>query len=260
MEKLSVRLASGIIAASMSVVCAVPTVAASKPGSELQEVLVALKKAYPDLSRVQLNEAIRSWKASDGSSYDAAIFLLGAKSPKHPLVVKAKSKLRSSGKKNQGTVQVPVGRGAGDLFAHTATGAGPIRTGHVGMWSTKQQVVHATGFPLKNGKKEGVVVQDRKIVKLYRGASSLMWVNTSNSRRSSAVNFAKSKAKAKAGYNDNYVRNKVINAKSYNCSQLVWAAYKRLGIDLDGGGIHGHSWVSPSDIIGARETSVYQRL
>lgn len=66
-------------------------------------------------------------------------------------------------------------------------------------------------------------------------------------------------AKAKVGkpYNDTFAFNKKIHANRYNCSQLVWAAWKDYaGIDLDNGLGKG---VYPGDIREDERTHVYKK-
>ncbi|MBY4109211.1 hypothetical protein HQO82_04245 [Rhodococcus fascians] len=51
----------------------------------------------------------------------------------------------------------------------------------------------------------------------------LGWVNTSDSVRTSAVSFARSKIGK--GYNSNFAWNRNVEDEQYNCSQIIWAAY-----------------------------------
>ncbi|MBM7051690.1 YiiX/YebB-like N1pC/P60 family cysteine hydrolase [Rothia sp. ZJ1223] len=58
-------------------------------------------------------------------------------------------------------------------------------------------------------------------------------------------------------YNGVFFNNKKINASKYNCSQLVWAAYKSNdpNVDLDANGGPG---VYPSDIANSSWTTWYE--
>lgn len=137
----------------------------------------------------------------------------------------------------------------GDIFWWDST------TDHVGLYSTAQEIVQAPGRG--------------KVVQILRAGSvqaprktTLMFVNTkddgSTRISSTARNKAASWAKSKKGkpYNSNFPFNKSINASKYNCSQLVWAAWKATSsIDLDNGLSKG---VYPGDIRADRRTHSYR--
>lgn len=86
-------------------------------------------------------------------------------------------------------------------------------------------------------------------------------VNTTQAIRDAAVTYAITKAnpvveKPGAGYNLDFAFNKT-DGPTYNCSQLVWAAYRNatLGeLDLDSNGGFG---VYPTDVRDSKETTEY---
>lgn len=69
-----------------------------------------------------------------------------------------------------------------------------------------------------------------------------------------------SKQKVGLPYNFNLI-NKRIEGNSYYCSEFIWAAYKRLGIDLDkneGFSLKYFNSVSPQEIFGDDDVEVYR--
>ena len=44
------------------------------------------------------------------------------------------------------------------------------------------------------------------------------------------------------------------NETDWYCSELVWAAYKNQGIDIEVGGLHGEPGITPHDIVGSSKT------
>jgi len=174
------------------------------------------------------NAAVRSWKAKESSKLQTAITMLRMEDPSHPLLSEPGFQVAEPRATKGSEVSAPRARGKGDLFAHTGTGFGAITIGHPGIYSSPEKIVHATGRPLGNNNHQGVVRESRSKAGLRTGYSKIMWVNTSATTRTEAVNFANGKV-GKAGYSFNWSANKVIEAKSYNCSQLVWAAFKKQG-------------------------------
>ena len=131
------------------------------------------------------------------------------------------------------------------------------RYNHVGLYMAKNRVVH---IPNK----------DSKVVRAYvsnlasQKAVKVMFVNDKNrsenriskKKRKIASDFAEKQVGKK--YNTNLVGNKVVKSKTYNCSQLVWAAWKHAAkVDLDNGLTMG---VYPNDIVEDWRTHVYKKL
>lgn len=218
----------------------------------LASLVAELQTHYPNLPRKRVIAGLDSWGAKGQSRAETAIQMLHQLEPENPAYGTASITPQSGG--SSGRIPLPRGRGGGDVFAHVGT-----TLGHAGLWaSDTNYAIHATGEPRGNGKFEGVVRESRSQVLLYRNASELMWVNTSATVRNRAVSFAQNRVGY--AYNFDWFRNKKIYDSVYNCSQLVWAAYKTQGIELDGGTAIGNSFVSPQDIIQAAETTTYKRL
>lgn len=127
-------------------------------------------------------------------------------------------------------------------------------TDHVGIYISNKQVAHAPG-PTRR-----LAVEYATDVK-PKGRVEVMLVNTKKNgktrmgtkERNAAATFAESK-KGKF-YNPYFHKNKIIHDLLYNCSQLVWAAWKINGIDLDNGISLG---VYPGDIRDDPRTHVYK--
>lgn len=49
-------------------------------------------------------------------------------------------------------------------------------------------------------------------------------------------------------------KNTSSNETDWYCSELVWAAYKNQGIDIEVGGLHGEPGITPHDILGSSKT------
>lgn len=139
---------------------------------------------------------------------------------------------------------------SGDIFWWDST------TDHVGLYRSGTEIVHAPGL------KKTVEIRAAKGIKAPT-KTQLMMVNTKNdgatrisyTQRKAAADWAATKKGKK--YNSNFAFNKKINSSKYNCSQLVWAAWKGTAkIDLDNGISKG---VYPGDIRSDRRTHVYKK-
>lgn len=102
------------------------------------------------------------------------------------------------------------------------------------------------------GAKKTVRSISASLVQVGSGAKKQK-VDTYQSRRDSAANWAYGK-RGKA-YNYVFYDNKYIESTVYNCSQLVWAAYRKYGNDLDSNGGLG---VYPSNIRDSGLTITYK--
>lgn len=91
-------------------------------------------------------------------------------------------------------------------------------------------------------------------MKVAKGAQK-QTVSSTSSQRIRAKDFAL--AKRGKPYNTNFAFNKTVEDSKYNCSQLVWAAFKKQELDLDSNGGPG---VYPSNIRDSRHTSTYKTL
>ncbi len=139
-----------------------------------------------------------------------------------------------------GTRPLGKARHVGDLFYSPST------TGHNGIWHTTKNVVEANpGSGVRS-----FVSESREMNK----GTEKMEVRTSQAVRDAAGAWARDRVGS--GYNYAFAVNKTYSAP-YNCSQLVWAAYHRKGVNLDKNGGTG---VYPRDVRDDGDTATYQKL
>lgn len=157
---------------------------------------------------------------------------------------------RSASSGGGGKKQLLPAAAQGDIFWSDST------TDHVGIYSKATEITHAPG--------RGKSVSIEKIGHAKAPAhTELILVNKRDDSRIRIAPSARARAagwarkKEGKAYNSNFAFNKKINASKYNCSQLVWAAWKATsGIDLDNGWSKG---VYPGDIREDRRTYVYKK-
>lgn len=106
---------------------------------------------------------------------------------------------------------------------------------------------------IDKGVKRGILDDkryDEKKVSVYR-------VNTSNANKIAAVAFCKSQLGKK--YKLDLRKDTSKNEPDWYCSELVWAAYKSVGIDLETNGLYNEPGVTPRDIsvFGRQSSYVY---
>lgn len=151
--------------------------------------------------------------------------------------------LRSGG---GNTTLLGSGSQKGDVFWSPAATLF-IQHGHSGIYYSKAVVVEAPGL----GKNSWSIYA--KSVRVGSGTQK-QHVLTTQKNRDAAANYAYRYMRNKP-YNNVFFDNKHVPSSSYNCSQLVWGAYKKASnIDLDGNGGLG---VYPVDIRDSRLTSTY---
>lgn len=116
--------------------------------------------------------------------------------------------------------------------------------GHVGLYSSDDTIIEARGAGFKVDERDcsEITVKPGDLilgVSMFPGGTE----RASEFMRRSAVDWAKTKKGFSYAYTFN---NKSCGNHDYNCSQLVWCAYRQTsGVDLDSDG----TWfVSPSDI------------
>ena len=150
----------------------------------------------------------------------------------------------------------------GDVFYSKAVRARIINHGHNGIF-----VSQGNADPRKISTVEAVGADSG--VQLLRGSERLgvcqptyLSVNTDNSTREQAASWAESKVGK--GYESNFAATRIgnIDRDSYNCSQLIWAAYKH----ASGGGLDiGERYpyepyqpaVYPLDILRSHNTTAF---
>jgi uncharacterized protein YycO len=136
----------------------------------------------------------------------------------------------------------------GDIFTAPATTLW-IQHGHTGIYYTTATIIEAPGM--------GQVVKKTSASSIYvdPGAHKL-YVTTTQAKRNAAADWAATKLGY--GYNLFFADNKNVEDDVYNCSQLVWAAYKkRAAVDIDA---NGGSSVYPVDIRNSSLTTSYKQF
>lgn len=149
----------------------------------------------------------------------------------------------------QRKVAMNVSRYIGDIFYSSNSTLG-ITHGHNGIYNRQTHYIEAAGF--SRGVVEtyaGHAVAPAPAHKYYVG-----WDKQSPNKKK-AARFAE--AQKGKGYNGVFFNNKQVYSSTYNCSQLVWAAYKSVdpNIDLDS---NGGSGVYPADIANSHWTTRYE--
>ena len=147
------------------------------------------------------------------------------------------------------TVRLQNANYPGDVFyapASTLT----VEHGHSGIYYTVATIVEAPG----SGQVSRSLLAATKLV----GSGTLMqYVNVPYADGVKAGKYAYDNLRNKP-YNSNFTANRNPDAASMNCSQLVWAAYKKtLNIDLDSNSGLG---VYPRDIRDSPWTVTYKTL
>ena len=136
----------------------------------------------------------------------------------------------------------------GDIFTAPATTLW-IQHGHTGIYYTTATIIEAPGM--------GQVVKKTSASSIYvdPGAHKL-YVTTTQAKRNAAADWAATKLGY--GYNLFFADNKNVEDDVYNCSQLVWAAYKkRAAVDIDA---NGGASVYPVDIRNSSLTTSYKQF
>ena len=124
-----------------------------------------------------------------------------------------------------------------------------VQHGHVGMYTSATQITHNLT--------SGIYIQGTSR-KVDKGARK-MTVEATSSIRSKAKTWIVGKAndsRVNRKYNWNFAAKPAIEQTSYNCSQLVWAAFRHGGVNLNdnGGGVY------PKDIRDSARTKTYKTL
>jgi uncharacterized protein YycO len=137
------------------------------------------------------------------------------------------------GYRNARKVVVPCSWRQGDFFFSDASTAG-VTYGHNGLFSQTCQTVEAVGGSTP--------------VTAFNLGSHTVWTSSDAPARSRGPNNVSAAARAKAAvfalsqrgkaYNSSFASNRHVQSATYNCSQLVWAAWMtaaNLDLDKDGG-------------------------
>lgn len=149
----------------------------------------------------------------------------------------------------QRTVAMNMAHYTGDVFYSSNSTFGVVH-GHNGIYYNASNYVESAGF--SQGVKKtyaGHAVAPAPAYKYYVG-----W-NRQSPNKIAAANFAL--AQVGKPYNGVFFNNKRVYSDKYNCSQLVWAAYKSVdpNVDMDANGGLG---VYPADIANSSWTTWYE--
>lgn len=132
----------------------------------------------------------------------------------------------------------------GDII-YEANGGGRV-TGHIaiveGIYKDNGKEYVRIIEAVQSGVKRGILDDkryDEKRAYVYR-------VNTSNANKIAAVAFCKSQLGK--NYKLDLRKDTSKNEPDWYCSELVWAAYKSVGVDLETNGMYNEPGVTPRDI------------
>ena len=133
----------------------------------------------------------------------------------------------------------------GDIIYESKGGFGI--TGHVAI---------VEGIYTYNGKKYIRVIEaiDKGVVRSIlddtrideRGGSVYRVSSATSTKINTAVSFCV--GELGSSYNLDFAKDTSSSETNWYCSELVWAGYKKAGIDIEVGGLHGEPGVTPRDI------------
>ena len=85
-----------------------------------------------------------------------------------------------------------------------------------------------------------------------KGVTILRVSGATESIKNAAVSFCR--GEVGSSYNLDLAKDTSASETDWYCSELVWAAYKNQGIDIEVGGSHGEPGVTPHDIVNSSKT------
>ncbi|KEZ48801.1 hypothetical protein [Metabacillus indicus] len=215
---------------------------------QIQAKLIQFIKLDPELDMLQLKNDTIEYLRDNRIAYSDEVLLnqLNASYEEYRLALEeADEGYAASGGAPKVWVTLPPAH-AGKIF-HSKSSTVGVQHGHVGIYGTENSLTQANPG-------RGVTWDHAKSTKVQKG-SVILGVNVGKATADTAV--ARSKEFWGQGYNYNFISNKSTKVKAANCSQLVWAAYKHAGVDLDA---NGGSGVYPNDILKDNNTWVYQTV
>ncbi|WP_337913160.1 YiiX/YebB-like N1pC/P60 family cysteine hydrolase [Paenibacillus arenosi] len=126
----------------------------------------------------------------------------------------------------------------GHIFYTPATSYKVFNHGHVGMYIARNQIVEAANPD------DGIIKSTLGSRKVDKHSKIQYVTSTTYTQDSNAADWAG--GKTTGSYNKNFAINRSCGGTSFNCSQLVWCAFKeKANVDLDNDGGLG---VYPRDI------------
>lgn len=147
----------------------------------------------------------------------------------------------------------------GDIFYYPSS-TWSVNHGHVGIYRWRKVIVESANKKLGVRK---ISIYDRRVP---AGETYLFWVGPGSNGTQSQYEYWKSvwqgsanysNTKVGADYRDWWSANRTTSAP-YNCSQLVWAAYRtQASLDLDA---NGGDYVFPANIVNKKSWVHFYRL
>lgn len=215
----------------------VPLNQAHAYSSELDEIISAAGlNPLSSEDREMITREIHQTALAMGNSYDEELHRIATES-RNAMTAKQKDSARPPRGFFDKNISAGKAERVGDIFYSSNSTIG-IPHGHTAIYVSHDTYVEAT-TPYVRLVQANMKEAPRPVYKYYVG-----WAWQSPNKYK-AANFAKSKIGK--SYNYFFWNNKTVHANSYNCSQLVWAAYKSTdpNVDLDSDGGPG---VYPTDI------------
>lgn len=215
----------------------VPLNQAHAYSSELDEIISAAGlNPLSSEDREMITREIHQTALAMGNSYDEELHRIATES-RNAMTAKQKDSARPPRGFFDKNISAGKAERVGDIFYSSNSTIG-IPHGHTAIYVSHYTYVEAT-TPYVRLVQANMKEAPRPVYKYYVGWS---WQSPNKHK---AANFARSKIWK--SYNYFFWNNKTVHANSYNCSQLVWAAYKSTdpNVDLDSDGGPG---VYPTDI------------
>lgn len=154
----------------------------------------------------------------------------------------------SGGGSGDGWVPAVPAAYRGDFFYYPSSSAG-INHGHVGVYRWRKVIVEAAN------KDVGVRKIDVALRKFKEGKTYILWVDTSFAKQEKAADWTAGRIGAK--YRSWWSTSNKYVTGPFNCSQLLWAAYKKQYVYLDS---NGGDYVWPADIVNHSKTKPYKKV
>lgn len=225
---------------------------AAESQNDLKSNLTTLSKAVPGSTEQQMLTALTAQSKRTGEPVES----IAARAVQESIAATndARAIDRASGvaapySSGGSTRKVSLGRAnnVGDVFYSSNSTFG-VQHGHNGIYNTRDYYVEAVGIGQRTR-----VTSANSVTAPAPAYKYFVGYNAPSGNKNAAGSFARSKVGT--GYNIVFWDNKKVNDYVYNCSQLVWAAWKSRGIDLDA---NGGSGVYPADIANSSWTKWYQ--
>ncbi|MFT4157578.1 MAG: YiiX/YebB-like N1pC/P60 family cysteine hydrolase [Microbacterium sp.] len=232
-----------LIAASFG--AAAPSFAGEAPDTTVE----ALVDLNPGTTEAQLLAEASELASALGTTPEAILEQQLAEAEESAAAAAGGFAAKSSSSGGGGTVTLGSATRKGDIFISPSSTLF-IEHGHTGIYYTTATIVEAPGTGSKSRSASA------SSIKVGKGAVK-QYVSTTQANRNKAANYAYNSMRGKP-YNANFANNRYVPASSYNCSQLVWGAYKQTtSIDLDSNGGLG---VYPYNIKDSNKTVTYKTL